>query len=53
MAKKLEVKDLSALEPHCSARIEGVVMSISPMKSGKTHSYYDREIADSSSRFRV
>jgi len=52
MAKKLEVKGLSALELHRSARIEGLGMSISPMKSGKIRSYYDGEIADGCSKLR-
>jgi len=52
MAKKSEDVNLAFVEPNSNAKIEGIITSLSPMKVGKSCSYYDGEIADDHSSMR-
>ena len=43
---------LASVGPNSNAKVEGVITVISPMKTGKTCSYYDGEISDNYSSLR-
>ena len=52
MAEKSESANLGVVEPSPSAKIEGIITSLLPMKSGKTCNYYDGQITDNHSSVR-
>ena len=52
MAESSKHVNLACVEPNSNAKVEGIVTSISPMKAGKSCSYYDGEISDDHSSLR-
>ena len=46
MSEKSETTTLGLAEPSSSAKVEGMITSLSPMKAGKTCKYFDGQIAD-------
>ena len=49
-----EVEDLDTLDqPIPKAKVHGVITSLSPVKKGRTCSYFDGTLADGTSKIRV
>ena len=52
LAEQSKSTNLGVVEPSQSAKIERIIMSLSPMKSGKTCNYYDGRITNNHSSVR-